>query len=128
MPVREYFNGIRNHLQQFPFSTMMEIEEEIRTSSIGYIVIKLTCIDGSELSYREFVSTESIPPTRFSYSFHYYKNASLIFRYDNAPHYKELSTFPHHKHLPDGTVVPSTAPTIETILTEISSFLLSQNI
>ena len=128
MPVREYFNGIRNHVQQFPFSAMVEIEEEIRTTSIGYIVIKVTYIDGSELFYREFVSTETTPPARYSYSFHYHKNSSLIFRYDNAPHFKDIFTFPHHKHLPDGTVVPSTAPTIETILAEISSILLSQNI
>ena len=27
---------------------------------------------------------------------------NLISRWDNAPHHKELRTFPHHIHLPDG--------------------------
>ena len=26
---------------------------------------------------------------------------NLISRWDNAPHHKELGTFPHHVHLPD---------------------------
>ncbi|MCA6562022.1 MAG: hypothetical protein IM516_05895 [Pseudanabaena sp. M158S2SP1A06QC] len=26
------------------------------------------------------------------------ENQVMIFRYDNAPHHAEVSTFPHHKH------------------------------
>ena len=26
------------------------------------------------------------------------ENQAMIFRYDNAPHHAEVSTFPHHKH------------------------------
>ena len=28
------------------------------------------------------------------------KDGNLIFRYDNAPHH-HISSFPHHKHLPE---------------------------
>lgn len=30
------------------------------------------------------------------------KNGKIIFRYDNAPHH-DISTFPHHKHLLEGS-------------------------
>ena len=29
------------------------------------------------------------------------KNGDLIIRWDNSPHHKSLTTFPHHKHSPD---------------------------
>lgn len=29
------------------------------------------------------------------------KDSEMIFRYGNAPHH-DVSTFPHHKHLPEG--------------------------
>ena len=42
---------------------------------------------------------------------------TLIFRYDSAPHHPDVSTFPHHKHLPDA-VLPSIKPTIDQVLRE----------
>jgi hypothetical protein len=41
----------------------------------------------------------------------------LLFRYDNAPHFPDLASFPHHKHLPDDTV-ESEKPTIFQVLKE----------
>ncbi|WP_457613933.1 toxin-antitoxin system TumE family protein [Methanocaldococcus sp.] len=33
------------------------------------------------------------------YSFHWQdKNGDLIVRWDNAPHYRNIKTFPHYKH------------------------------
>ena len=46
-----------------------------------------------------------------------------IFRYDNAPHYKNISTFPNHKHLQDGKVIESTFPHFPEILEEIITFI-----
>ena len=37
---------------------------------------------------------------RVNYKFHYQDaDGNLVFRYDNAPHYPYLSTFPAHKHV-----------------------------
>ncbi len=47
----------------------------------------------------------------------------LIFRYDNATHYKDIPTFPFHKHLRDGKVVESTIPEFQEILDEITTFI-----
>ena len=47
----------------------------------------------------------------------------MIFRYDNAPHHPETTSFPHHKHIPD-KVMPSSMPTIKNLLNEISTIIL----
>ena len=41
----------------------------------------------------------------------------LLFRYDNTPHFPTLSSFPHHKHLPDDVIV-SVKPTIFQVIKE----------
>src|SRR3990172_9382704 len=49
--------------------------------------------------------TESITPERHRYRYQYMKkDGDLIFRYDNVPHHRQLSTFPHHKHYPNRVV------------------------
>jgi len=60
---------------------------------------------------------------RLVYSFHYqHPDGTLIFRYDNSPHFPDLPTFPAHKHTPDG-VMPSPAPDLAEVLREIDGFL-----
>ncbi len=50
-------------------------------------------------------------------------NNRLIFRYDNAPHHRQVPTFPHHKHLPE-EVVESSAPDIAAVLDETEEYVL----
>jgi len=60
---------------------------------------------------------------RIEYAFHYQRaDGTLIFRYDNSPHYPDLPTFPSHKHTPDG-VIASEAPDLTDILREIDGIL-----
>jgi len=61
-----------------------------------YLRLKLILIDGSELYIREYISE-----TEYIYSYHWQdKDGNLKIRWDNAPHYKDMKTFPHHKHTP----------------------------
>ncbi len=49
------------------------------------------------------------------YSYHWQTNdGKLIIRWDNAPHHKQLKTFPHHKHTPK--IEESEEITLEKIL------------
>jgi hypothetical protein len=36
-----------------------------------------------------------------SYSYHILKGDKMVRRWDNAPHWPEIKTFPHHLHLAD---------------------------
>lgn len=39
------------------------------------------------------------------YRYHFQDERNcLVFRYDSTPHFPNLSTFPHHKHLPDDVI------------------------
>ena len=60
------------------------------------------------------------------YSFHWQKDNLLIFRYDNSPHYREIKTFPHHKHIGKdiNKVTESNEITLKQVLKEIKEVIL----
>jgi hypothetical protein len=51
-----------------------------------------------------------------------HKIKDIIIRWDNAPHYPQLSSFPHHKHLPD-SVEESQEMTLKEALDFIKSVI-----
>lgn len=65
------------------------------------LVAKIQFKDGSSLSIRDYLFLNG----KRKYSYHW-QNAEgkLISRWDSSPHHQKISTFPHHKHLPDGVV------------------------
>lgn len=85
---------------------------------------KLTFVDLSTLEFSIFVIAEKRKLRLDKYRFHYMDSANkLIFRYDNAPHHREVSTFPVHKHLPD-KVIESALPDFKRLMEEISAFII----
>ncbi|MBI5566832.1 MAG: hypothetical protein HY870_18165 [Chloroflexi bacterium] len=70
--------------------------------------------------FRELVDLEATP-SRLMYSYHYQRaDASLVFRYDDTPHYPELPGFPHHKHADsEPAVLPVPPPDLVAVLDEI---------
>ena len=57
------------------------------------------------------------------YRYHFQdEQNSLIFRYDSTPHFPNLSSFPHHKHLFDN-VIACEKPHIADVLQEVMEFL-----
>ena len=52
------------------------------------------------------------------------KVEKVVFRYDMAPHHKEIKTFPHHKHMGSEKVIESFAPTLGKVLQEIEGLLI----
>jgi hypothetical protein len=80
--------------------------------------------DGSRLSV-----TEHLEPVgqrdfrRTTYRLNYLdRDGTLVFRYDNAPHYPRLSTFPAHKHA-GGSVVEAEPPELSDVLAEIDAIV-----
>jgi hypothetical protein len=64
-------------------------------------------LDGTVLLFNDTMLefTESITPERRRYRYQFMKkDGTLIFRYDNVPHHRQLLTFPHHKHYPNQVV------------------------
>ncbi|MEI1375736.1 DUF6516 family protein [Nostoc sp. UHCC 0926] len=64
--------------------------------------------------------------TYIDYRYHFQdEQNSLIFRYDNTPHFPNLPSFPHHKHLFDN-VIACEKPHIADVLQEVMEFLESK--
>jgi hypothetical protein len=70
--------------------------------------------DGSRLEMREYVFTDGSR----KYAYHWMAaDGSLRRRWDNAPHWPEVATAPHHVHLMDQALPgPSTVTTLEDLL------------
>jgi len=61
------------------------------------------------------------------YSYHCQKNnGDLIIRWDNKPHWKSISTYPHHKH-ENNQVFPSHRVTIIDVLNQIKERIFRQS-
>ncbi|MBI5197351.1 MAG: hypothetical protein HZA19_01960 [Nitrospirae bacterium] len=123
MPVKGYFQQIRQLLADSLVIVAQSITTEERPPSAGLIRGLLTFTDGSQLQFKEFVVyKETIQILK--YSFHYMRSDQLVFRYDNAfdPATKHLPTYPDHKHLPD-TILASEPPRLSDVLQEISFYV-----
>lgn len=63
---------------------------------------KVTFIDGSVLFIRQVVLRGS----SLKYAYHWQKREKqLICRWDNSPHWPEVDTYPHHKHIMQGNEI-----------------------
>jgi len=91
-----------------------------------YLKGHLIIIDSSILEIAIFATEYSDRLLIDKYRLHYMDSAGkMIFRYDNAPHHPELALYPHHKHTPD-KIIPSTIPSLEDILNEISAIIIGR--
>jgi len=79
--------------------------------------------DDSSLSIRQIV----IESFFFKYAYHWQdREGQLIRRWDNAPHWPAISTFPHHKHVRSQTdqlrVLESRGGDLEIVFQEIAEW------
>ena len=83
------------------------------------IKITLTFTDDSRLYIKEYRFTDGSR----KYAFHWETaGGDLIVRWDNAEHWHNISTFPHHKHVGTANnVLPSTETALEAVLQIIAS-------
>ncbi len=103
----------------------LNVQVDQRSMVRGYIAGTLIFNDDSELHFREFLDLTQAEP-KLMYAYHYQDgNATLIFRYDNAPH-RPLLTQPEHKHTAT-EITFSTVPTLDKVLDEILTVFINEN-
>ncbi len=89
-----------------------------------YVKGLLVFTDSSILEMALFASERHHTVAVDKYRLHYMdQQGRMLFRYDNAPHHKEISSYPHHKHVPKKTI-PSAMPSIKEILNEITALII----
>ena len=91
-----------------------------RTSEL---FVRLRFWDGSLLQVEEALVVQAFTIIKTRYNYHYQcADGTLVFRYDNAPHYPDLPGFPEHKHSGD-QVLSAPAPDLSQVLVETDRYL-----
>ena len=125
MLIEEYLVNIEKIINLCPFVYTYQIVKDKRSLYVAFIEGKITFIDNSFLHFMEFIDCSGTIK-KYKYSYHYQgEDKKLIFRYDNAPHFREISTFPHHKHQGKHETIASKEPSLENILFEIEKMILN---
>ncbi|TFG23434.1 MAG: hypothetical protein EU529_07405 [Promethearchaeota archaeon] len=85
-----------NELAQLSLKSLKLISIKIATDnpSTGHFRLKGFLDKKDYVEIFEFYFSGKL----LKYSYVYIKEKISILRYDNAPHHKELKSFPHHKH------------------------------
>lgn len=120
MNIRDYFSAIERGLKHRRGAILEKpVVSVIVDDYNGFLHCRVGFWDDSHLTIYEVISTEHGYPKKLRYSYHYQKNVDTIFRYDNAPHYPNLPTHPHHKHENSGQIVASAPPNLSDVFDEI---------
>lgn len=101
--------------------------EEIITPKRVNLRIRIRYQCGQLLEINEAVILQQEHLHTLDYRYHAQDaNNHILFRYDNTPHFPDLETFPHHKHLPDQTIA-SVKPDVVDVVNELSVLLGMSN-
>ena len=105
-------------LSEYPFVANFHFLKFERTRTTRRLKVAADITGGSRL-----IISEATTPRGFRYAYHWQDAAGeLLVRWDNAPHHREVATFPDHFH--NGpTVEPSVQPTIREVLDYISEHI-----
>jgi len=61
-------------------------------------------------------------PVMRRYAYHVFEGGNMVVRWDNAPHHRGISTFPHHKHI-YREIVESEVMKISDVLAELEKMI-----
>ena len=120
--INKYFLEIENSVSSFSeFIKTYTKTEKLYSENKGYIRGKIVFIDDCTLSFMELIDFKEKGKQKYSY--HFIDNKSnFIFRYDNSEHHPNISSFPHHKHLPN-KIISSKEPVLTDIFMEIYNLM-----
>jgi hypothetical protein len=117
--INSYFESVEKIIQNNSLIVCANLYKNHTSLNTAYIKGEITFADGSRLAVFQHVRIHETELLITDYRYHYMTNDNqLIFRYDNAPHHVEITTFPHHKHLPS-CVQHTDIPNLKDILEEI---------
>ncbi len=121
--IEQYLEGIRQLIAGLIKAEAERYDEQVLTKDRGNLRIRLRFVDNSLLEISEAIHIIEGNFTWLSYRYHYQRpDGSVIFRYDNTPHYPDVTTYPDHKHIGE-SVIGAQRPDIEKMLLEVKEHL-----
>lgn len=106
-----WHDTVAAHPIAWPLSRHISIDYAETGGAVAQYCIRVGLLDGSLLQCVERVRARAERLETEKYSFHWQApDGTLICRWDNAPHHRELTGFPHHLHEGDENNVLPHAP------------------
>jgi hypothetical protein len=106
-------------IEEYNFVRSYEVVSFKKWDTGFYHNIRIDIRDGTCLYAREYVDEQ-----QRNYSYHWQDpGQSLLARWDNSPHHKNIVTFPHHRHTRDDKIIESREITLKEILEYIKESL-----
>ena len=125
--IRRFVENLEKSIVSNPVVLSSNIQKHLGpTNNTVYVKGSIIFIDSSVLDIAIFANKTSTVISIEKYRFQYMdKQGQMLFRYDNAPHHPELSSFPEHKHVGDRTIsLPQ--PDLKNIFNEITALILKK--
>ena len=125
MTIIEYLERVKERLLFDPVVDEFHVVRERMTAADGYIRVKMSLTDGGMVESAEYVQRNARGDINIVTYSHYWANANseMIMRWDNTPHFPDLSDFPNHAHDGrSGTVRSSVLMDIFMVLDEIGGY------
>lgn len=107
---RSYVDQIKSALNGSPVVADWILINETILGNRGHIRVRLALTNGDFVEASEFfqIQTNGIQQQRYRYQWMDSTKTKLRKRWDNAPHFREIDTFPHHVHVEgEDNVLPS---------------------
>ena len=113
----QYLGDVATDVRELENAKVERYEEEILAANRVNLRIRIRFLSGYLLELNEAAIVEAGHIRHLGYRYHFQNGQNnLVFRYDNTPHFPEINSFPHHKHLKDNVVAvdkPSILKVIE---------------
>ncbi|NCR75158.1 MAG: hypothetical protein GPI92_05995 [Microcystis aeruginosa K13-06] len=101
----DYLNQVEQAIVQCENAYVERYQEEILTSQRANLRIRLRFKQTHLLEINEAIVITDNYLEFLDYRYHLQdEKTNLVFRYDNTPHFPNLSTFTHHKHFPNDVI------------------------
>ncbi|PIS37707.1 MAG: hypothetical protein CO150_01510 [Nitrospirae bacterium CG_4_9_14_3_um_filter_53_35] len=123
MSIDNYIAEVETLIASYSIVSSYILTIDRKTSDIAFISGTIEFKNGFTLDFKEFVEHKGQVVEKYSYGYNYRYGADVLFRYDNAPdpRARNLTSFPHHKHLRSGGIAESHLIRLTNVFEEIES-------
>jgi hypothetical protein len=109
--VRAYLDDVERAFLLSPVVRSLQVREREERLQEGFIRLRAVLSNGDLLEAFEFVVATPDALQTLTYRIHWQQeDGQLKRRWDNAPHHKEVLTFPHHVHVGLAEHIESSEP------------------
>lgn len=128
MKINDYISALESFIDSSSLTASYNLNIDRKSDEIAFISGILEFRNGSVLDFKEFIEVSGRSIEKYKYAYNYRKGSACLFRYDNAPDpaAKNIKTFPHHKHMKDGSIAESRQMNLSDVLNEIESYYASE--